>query len=100
MEMNELLEKYGCYTFDDDVMKSRIPRSAYKAFHESLKKGEPLARETATIIANAMKIWAVENGATHFTHWFMPLTGLTAEKHDAFLEPDTGLIFIYFAIDF
>ncbi len=97
MEMNELLEKYGCYTFDDDVMKSRIPRSAYKAFHESLKKGEPLARETATIIANAMKIWAVENGATHFTHWFMPLTGLTAEKHDAFLEPDGNKAILEFS---
>lgn len=88
MEMNKLLEDYGCLTFSDDVMKERIPKSAYKAFHESLDKGEPLSKETATIIANAMKIWAVENGATHFTHWFMPMTGLTAEKHDAFLEPD------------
>ena len=88
MEMNKLLEDYGCLTFSDDVMKARIPKSTYKAFHESLDRGEPLAKETATIIANAMKIWAVENGATHFTHWFMPMTGLTAEKHDAFLEPD------------
>ena len=88
MEMNELLEDYGCLTFTDDVMKERIPRSTYKAFHEALDKGEPLARETATVIANAMKIWAIEHGATHFTHWFMPMTGLTAEKHDAFLEPD------------
>jgi glutamine synthetase len=88
MEMNKLLEDYGCLTFSDDVMKERIPKSVYKAFHEALDKGEPLARETATVIANAMKIWAVEHGATHFTHWFMPMTGLTAEKHDAFLEPD------------
>lgn len=88
MDMNKLLEDYGCLTFSDDVMRERIPKSTYKAFHEALDKGEPLAKETATVIANAMKIWAVENGATHFTHWFTPMTGLTAEKHDAFLEPD------------
>ena len=88
MEMNKLLEDYGCLAFSDDVMKERIPKSIYKAFHESLDNGEELSKECATVIANAMKIWALENGATHFTHWFMPMTGLTAEKHDAFLEPD------------
>ncbi|MCD7893181.1 MAG: glutamine synthetase III [Erysipelotrichaceae bacterium] len=88
MDMSELLEDYGCLTFSDDVMRERIPKSTYKAFHAALDKGEPLARETATVIANAMKIWAIEHGATHFTHWFMPMTGLTAEKHDAFLEPE------------
>ncbi|MBO6046309.1 MAG: glutamine synthetase III [Erysipelotrichaceae bacterium] len=88
MEMKELLEDYGCLTFSDHVMKERIPKSTYKAFHESLDKGEALSRETATIIANAMKLWAIELGATHFTHWFTPMTGLTAEKHDAFLEPE------------
>ena len=88
MEMNKLLEDYGCLAFSDDVMKERIPKSIYKAFHESLDNGEELSKECATGIANAMKIWALENGATHFTHWFMPMTGLTAEKHDAFLEPD------------
>ena len=88
MEMNKLLDEYGRLTFNDETMKERIPKSIYKAFHEALDKGEPLSKEVATVIANAMKIWAVENGATHFTHWFMPMTGLTAEKHDAFLEPD------------
>ena len=88
MDMNKLLEDYGCLAFSDDVMKERIPKSTYKAFHESLDKGEELSKECATVIANAMKIWAVEHGATHFTHWFTPMTGLTAEKHDAFLEPD------------
>ncbi len=88
MEMNKLLEDYGCLAFSDDVMKERIPKSIYKAFHESLDNGEELSKECATVIANAMKIWALENGATHFTHWFIPMTGLTAEKHDAFLEPD------------
>lgn len=87
MELNELVEDYGCLAFSDDVMKERIPRSTYKAFHEALDMGESLSRETATVVANAMKIWAVENGATHYTHWFTPMTGLTAEKHDAFLEP-------------
>ena len=88
MEFNKLVEDYGCLAFTDDVMKERIPKSTYKAFHESLDKGEELSKECATVIANAMKIWAVEHGATHFTHWFTPMTGLTAEKHDAFLEPD------------
>jgi glutamine synthetase len=69
-------------------MKERIPKSTYKAFHEAMDRGEPLPKEAATVIANAMKIWAIEHGATHFTHWFTPMTGLTAEKHDAFLEPN------------
>ena len=86
--MNNLLEQYGSYTFNDEVMRDRIPKSIYKAFHDSLEKGETLSKECATVIANAMKIWAIEKGATHFTHWFAPLTGLSAEKHDAFLEPD------------
>jgi glutamine synthetase len=85
---NDMLKDYGSLTFNDEVMKTRIPKSTYKAFHEALAKGEELSKDTATVIANAMKIWAVENGATHFTHWFMPMTGLTAEKHDAFLEPE------------
>ncbi|MFR1686786.1 MAG: glutamine synthetase III [Massilimicrobiota timonensis] len=97
MDMNKLLENYGCLTFSDDVMRERIPNSTYKAFHKALDQGEPLAKETATVIANAMKIWAVENGATHFTHWFMPMTGLTAEKHDAFLEPDGNKAILEFS---
>ena len=80
MEMNKLLEDYGCLAFSDDVMKERIPKSIYKAFHESLDNGEELSKECATVISNAMKIWALENGATHYTHWFMPMTGLTAEN--------------------
>ena len=87
MEMKDLLDEYGCLTFSDDIMKERIPKSTYKAFHEAMDRGEPLPKEAATVIANAMKIWAIEHGATHFTHWFTPMTGLTAEKHDAFLEP-------------
>ena len=88
MDKNNLLKEYGCYTFNDEAMKERIPNSTYKAFHDALKNGEAMSKESSTVIANAMKIWALEKGATHFTHWFVPLTGLTAEKHDAFLELD------------
>ena len=72
MEMNKLTSQYGSYTFNDEALRERIPNSIYKAFHESLKKGETLSKECATVIANAMKIWAIEKGATHFTHWFSP----------------------------
>lgn len=88
MDFNKMTDEYGSLAFTDDTMKAMIPKSTYKAFHEAIEKGEPLSKETATVIANAMKVWAVENGATHFTHWFMPMTGLTAEKHDSFLEPE------------
>ena len=88
MDINKLLDEYGSLTFNDEVMRERLPKSTYKAFHDALENGEPLSKEIATVMANAMKIWAIEKGATHFTHWFAPLTGRTAEKHDAFLEPD------------
>ena len=88
MDTNKLLKEYGIHLFNDNVMKERVPNSTYNAFHASMKKGEPLPKEEATVIANAMKEWALEKGATHFTHWFVPLTGMTAEKHDAFLELD------------
>ena len=97
MDINHLLEQYGSHTFNDEVMKERLPHSTYRAFHEALEKGEPLTKEIATIIANAMKNWAIEKGATHFTHWFVPLTGLTAEKHDAFLEPNGSKAILEFS---
>lgn len=83
----KLTELYGSYTFNDDVMKERLPKETYKAFHDALDNGETMSKNVATIIAEEMKNWAIEKGATHFTHWFSPLTGLSAEKHDAFLEP-------------
>ncbi len=86
MKDKKILENYGCHTFNDNVMRDRIPNSTYRDFHESIKNKEPLSKETATVIANAMKVWAIEKGATHFTHWFTPMTGLSAEKHDSFLE--------------
>ena len=96
MSVNKLLEEYGCYTFSDEVMKKRLPIEIYKAFHDSLEKGEPLSKETSSVIAEAMKTWSLELGATHFTHWFSPLTGLLAEKHNAFLEPNGDKIVLQF----
>lgn len=86
MEKFKLLDTYGCHTFNDEVMRDRLPNSTYRSFQETVQMGEPLSKEDATVIANAMKVWAIEKGATHFTHWFTPMTGLSAEKHDSFLE--------------
>ncbi|MGN1343903.1 MAG: glutamine synthetase III [Traorella sp.] len=86
MDDKNILDSFGCYTFNDEVMRNRLPNSTYREFHESLAKGEGLSKECASVIANAMKVWAIEKGATHFTHWFTPMTGLSAEKHDSFLE--------------
>lgn len=78
-------ESFGCYTFNLEQMRKRLPRLAYEAMQSTIATGEPLNISLAAEVAHAMKDWAVENGATHFTHWFQPLTGATAEKHDAFL---------------
>ena len=86
MDMNKIIENYGCYTFNDDVMKERLPKATYEEFKKSLSASEPLSKECADVVAEAMKNWAIEKGATHYTHWFTPLNGLTAEKHDSFLE--------------
>ena len=85
---SNLLELFGTHIFSDEEMKGRVSLEEYNAFHDALKKGEPLSTKLATVIAKAMKEWALEKGATHFTHWFSPLTGTTAGKHDAFLELD------------
>ena len=87
---NTILDYYGCQLFSDDVMRDRLPNSTYRTYKECIETGEPLSKETATVIANAMKVWAIEKGATHFTHWFTPMTGLSAEKHDSFLEIRDG----------
>ena len=79
---------FGCNTFNERTMRERLPREVFKAFRHKLKKGEPLPPEVAHGVAQAMKEWAVELGATHFTHWFLPMTGATAEKHDAFISWD------------
>jgi glutamine synthetase len=80
-------DTFGARVFNDKVQQARLPKPAYQALRETMTKGTALDISTADAIANALKDWAVENGASHFTHWFQPLTGITAEKHDAFYNP-------------
>jgi glutamine synthetase len=80
-------EIFGSLTFGDEVQRRRLPRDVYKALRRTVAQGEPLDSSAADVIAAAMKDWAVEAGATHYTHWFQPMTGITAEKHDAFITP-------------
>ena len=79
---------FGSHVFNDTVMKERLPKEVYKAVRQTIEEGEPLTRDVANVVANAMKKWAIEQGATHYTHWFQPMTGTTAEKHDSFISPD------------
>lgn len=85
--MYNVPEEFGSMVFNDRVMRARLPKEIYKAFHKTVDSGRPLDISVANVIANAMKEWAIEKGATHFTHWFQPMTGSTAEKHDSFIEP-------------
>ncbi len=78
---------YGSLVFNDKVMRDRLPKEVYKSLHETIENGQQLDEGMANVIAHAMKEWAVENGCTHYTHWFQPLTGITSEKHDAFISP-------------
>lgn len=83
--MTNLPEMFGCMAFNDSVMRERLPVGAYTALKNTMEKGERMDLDTANVVANAMKDWATEKGVTHFTHWFHPLTGVTAEKHDSFI---------------
>jgi len=84
-------ENFGSLVFGDEVQRDRLPKSAYQALRRTIVKGEPLSLPVADAVASAMKDWAVEHGATHYTHWFQPMTGLSAEKHDSFYSPqDNG----------
>lgn len=85
--MTSVPKLFGSQVFNETVMKDRLPTATYKAFKNAVLKGEPLDLPIANIIANAMKDWALEHGATHFTHWFQPMTGITAEKHESFITP-------------
>lgn len=80
-------ELFGSNVFNDTVMKERLPKDVYKALKKTINDGTPLDLTVANVVANAMKDWAIEKGATHFTHWFQPMTGITAEKHDSFISP-------------
>ena len=90
----ELTDLFGSNVFNDKAMKQRLPKETYKALKETIEKDMPLRPDVANVVANAMKDWAIEKGATHYTHWFQPLTGITAEKHDSFISPtaDGGII--------
>ena len=80
-------EIFGCMVFNDDVMRERLPKEVYKSLTKTIATGKTIDASVADVVANAMKDWAIEKGATHYTHWFQPLTGVTAEKHDSFISP-------------
>ncbi len=85
--MNRVAELFSSMVFNDSVMQQRLPKDTYKALKKTIQDGKELDISIANVVANAMKDWAVEKGATHFTHWFQPMTGITAEKHDGFITP-------------
>ena len=89
-QMDKVTDFFGENVFNETVMKSRLPKETFKQLMRTVEDGEKLDRSLANIVANAMKDWAIEKGATHFTHWFQPLTGVTAEKHDSFIQPSDG----------
>jgi len=85
--MKDIQNLFGSCVFNDAVMQTRLPKDTYRAFKKTISQGTQLSPEVANVVANAMKDWAVEKGATHFTHWFQPMTSITAEKHDSFISP-------------
>ena len=85
--MKDIPNLFGSMVFNDSVMRARLPRDIYKALKKTMSQGTHLELDVANVVANAMKDWAVEKGASHFTHWFQPMTGITAEKHDSFISP-------------
>ncbi len=84
---NRIPEIFGCMVFSDEVMRERLPKEVYKSLTKTIATGRTIDASIADVVANAMKDWAIEKGATHYTHWFQPLTGVTAEKHDSFISP-------------
>ncbi len=87
--MINIPEIFGCMVFSDAVMKERLPEETYNAVTKSIETNTPLSLDAANVVANAMKDWAIEKGAKHYTHWFQPMTGITAEKHDSFISPSS-----------
>ena len=85
--MEDVREIFGCNVFNEGVMQARLPKSVFKALKKTMDEGKQLSQDIADVVAAAMREWAVEKGATHYTHWFQPMTGITAEKHDAFIAP-------------
>ena len=96
--MKNVPEIFGSLVFNDAVMKARLPKETYRSLRRTMAEGKHLDLSVANVVANAMKDWATENGATHFTHWFQPMTGITAEKHDSFISPtDDGRVIMEFS---
>ncbi len=96
--MTNIPELFGSMVFNDSVMKNKLPKEIYKSLKKTIEKGKDLDIGLANVVAAAMKDWALEKGATHFTHWFQPLTGVTAEKHDSFITPnDNGTVIMEFS---
>lgn len=96
--MTKVPEIFGSLVFNESVMKDRLPKDVYKALQNTIKEGKPIDLKIANVVANAMKDWAIEHGATHFTHWFQPMTGITAEKHDSFINPtEDGKVIMEFS---
>ena len=96
--MNSVTELFGSLVFNDTVMKERLSDEIYQNLRDTIDNGKPMSPDTADAVANAMKDWAIEKGATHFTHWFQPMTDVTAEKHDSFISPsDDGKIIMEFS---
>ena len=85
-EFMDVAEIFGENVFNDSVMQERLPKEVYKELQRTIQEGKELQRSIADVVANEMKEWAIEKGATHYSHWFQPLTGATAEKHDAFIS--------------
>ena len=88
--MESVADYFGSLVFNDDVMRERLPKDVYKALRRTVDEGKDLDINIANAVANAMKNWAIEKGCTHYTHWFQPMTGITAEKHEAFIAPAAG----------
>ena len=96
--MHSVNELFGSMVFNESVMQSRLPKDTYKSLKKTLHTGVPLDLSIANVIATVMKEWAIEKGATHYTHWFQPMTGITAEKHDSFITPaDDGAVIMEFS---
>ena len=96
--MSTVTKEFGTLVFNDAVMQERLPKETYKLLQKTMKDGKHLDLSVANVVANAMKDWAIEHGATHFTHWFQPMTGITAEKHDSFISPtDDGKVIMEFS---
>ena len=96
--MSNVPETFGNLVFNDRVMQERLPKETYKALKKTMENGKSLDKSIANVVANAMKDWAVEKGCTHYTHWFQPMTGITAEKHDSFISPQSdGTVIMEFS---